>query len=225
MLVFFFEMNYLYLAKNVSAAKAFDGHIFLDSLIPLVPFFIIFYMAGYFFVLLPSFLLKSKKEFRAAYICFFITLSFSFLVFYFFPVFMNKQLATGSSFFSHLTKIQQKIDTNLNNFPSLHVSLNTISALIGFYYLKKYRYIVALFGALIAISTLLVKQHLFIDFIGGIIVAFSAFFLFKSLQKMSDKKFSFIYYVTFSSNLIFFYIMKDMFIKSFKVILKFIGKF
>lgn len=170
----YFEIGYIWSARGVSH-YAYDGAIWLDSVLPLIPVFIIFYMLGYLFVFSPCFTLKNKVDFYWGTAIFFLILSISFLIFKHFPVVMEKTIATSSDGFSQLTKFQQKADTKFNNFPSLHVSLNLFAFLIFTHNTKKLFWAVLPLPILIIASTLLVKQHLIIDVVGGVTLALSAY--------------------------------------------------
>jgi membrane-associated phospholipid phosphatase len=166
----YFQLGYVWSSTDVSA-RAYDLSFFIDTLIPIVPVFIIFYLIGYFFVFSFLFIKVDRDVFRLAVIHYVGILTISFLIFKIFPVYMDKDLALGSDIFSRLTYSQQTLDSPYNNFPSLHVSLNlfTFFLLLGNLndYLKK---VYGLIAFLIIISTVLVKQHLFVDLIGGVLI-------------------------------------------------------
>ena len=64
-----------------------------------------------------------------------------------------------------------KLDSNFNQCPSLHVSFAFLS--IGIYCKEmktKLKYLIAIWGFLIAISVHFVYQHHFIDFVGGTLI-------------------------------------------------------
>lgn len=149
---------------------SFSATTFIDNFIPLMPSFIIFYMIGYVFVALPVFFVKEKKEMSWLGLIFFLMLTFSFLMFMLVPIEMNKTLADGNGFLSKVTLLQQQVDTTFNNFPSLHVSLNLFAFLFIRDKNKKWGNYLFLVMVLIVISTLFVKQHLFVDVIGGVFV-------------------------------------------------------
>lgn len=155
------------------------GSIFLDYMIPLIPFFIVFYLAGYLFVFLPVFIVKNRRQFNKLSLMYFLIITVSFIMFNVLPVELERIWATGSDLFSRITLFQQRIDSRFNNFPSLHVALNMFSFLIVKSKSKKLAgYLFPLF-VLIVISTLLVKQHIIIDVAGGIIMALIFYWAYK----------------------------------------------
>ena len=179
----YFELGYLWSGSGHSFYDSVDATLTIDQKIPLIPFFIVFYMLGYLFVFLPCFLLKKREEFFWGVTTFIIMLSVAFIIFKYFPIHMYKTYARGGDAFSTLTYFQQRADVSYNNCPSLHVALNLFSWLI---LLKRWpRVIIWIFPLpiLIIFSTLFVKQHLFVDVIGGIILAIFGYFLWRSLVK------------------------------------------
>lgn len=155
----------------------------LDQLLPLIPFFIIFYMIGYFFPVMYTLFEVSRDQFKWSFIHYVGILTTSFLIFKLIPVEMTKELATGQDLFSRLTYAQQTLDTSLNNFPSLHVSLNSFTCLLLIKNMKSYlRYIFMILTFLIVVSTVLVKQHLCVDVIGGLFITYIAYQSFSRLK-------------------------------------------
>lgn len=166
----YFQLGYLWAMQGASI-HAVQASYWIDHAIPLVPFFIIFYMAGYFFAFVYAFKEKSESRFQLAMSFYFLLLTCSFLIFKFFPVEMQKTYAAGEDLFSYLTYSQQRLDTSYNNFPSLHVSINLFTFLLLKNLLtQKLKFVAGIFTFCIVISTLLVKQHLFIDVVGGLMM-------------------------------------------------------
>ena len=62
LLLLYFLIGYRIIAV-MPKYTSIDASTFLDNLIPLMPSFIVFYFLGYFFVFIPVFLIKDKKEF------------------------------------------------------------------------------------------------------------------------------------------------------------------
>lgn len=162
----FFQFGYLW-AQNHDGFSVVYVMTAIDEWVPLIPIFILPYMAGYFFALVPFFLLRSRSDLQAAVIGAFCILVISFLCFRFFPISMEKIYATGDDFFSRLTLFQQKTDTTFNTFPSLHVSLNVFAHFVLRKHLGRTSWISLIIAVLVAVSTVFVKQHYVIDLIGG----------------------------------------------------------
>lgn len=81
----------------------------------------------------------------------------------------------GSSVSSWLLAKLIEIDDSVNCFPSLHVTLTSLAiwgALNKFHSLRNK--ILLLWGMTIVLSIIQLRRHLFIDFIGGIVLALVA---------------------------------------------------
>jgi membrane-associated phospholipid phosphatase len=66
------------------------------------------------------------------------------------------------------------METSLNAFPSMHVSLTLFSLLSAYKYRlcsRKWLIILWIWGCLIMASTLFTKQHVFVDILGGAVLA------------------------------------------------------
>ena len=178
----FFEFGYIWASKGHQSSDIINGAFAIDHSIPLIPEFIIPYMLGYFFVLTPIFLFSNKYDYYRGVAIFILTLIAAFILFKLFPIQMSKTYATGSDAFSQLTYFQQKNDTSFNNCPSLHVALNSYCwGLLFIQYGRKMLWLSWIPVAIIA-STLLVKQHLVIDVIGGTILGVISSYLFYQLK-------------------------------------------
>jgi membrane-associated phospholipid phosphatase len=184
MLVFlFFEVGYLWAGAGHSPRSAWHAATWLDGQIPLVPLFIVFYMLGYFFVLSPAFILRERCDFQAGIAVFVLMLGCAFLIFHLFPVYMHKQIAMGSDFFSSLTRHQQRMDVPYNNLPSLHVTLNVYAWLLIFHQAGRRALWWLPLPICIVVSTVLVKQHLLLDLLGGLVLATAGFLLWRWLRR------------------------------------------
>jgi len=165
----YFEVGYLWGQRGHSVATSYYGNSEWDALVPLIPEFIVPYTLGYIFVLVPMFLFRQKADYVWGASVFIIGMSLAFLVFKFSPVYMDKEYATGSDIFSRLTFHQQDSDTDYNNCPSLHVSLNLYCWILLFMKFGRSMLWLIWMPLTIMASTVLVKQHLLIDIAGGIV--------------------------------------------------------
>lgn len=182
----FFQVGYKWGYRSHEGAGVIDGLTGLDTLLPLVPGFIVFYMLGYFFVFAPCFVVRERHAFRAAIVAFCACMAVGFVVFRYFPIEMQKTYATGDDWFSKLAYFQQSKDTAYNNFPSLHVGLNVYAYALIVWQSKRISPVWLVLPLLIIISTLLVKQHLVIDVLGGLVLATGAFLLFRRIERSSS---------------------------------------
>lgn len=81
----------------------------------------------------------------------------------------------GSSLAERLLEWNRAADPTKNAFPSMHVGLAVLLALIGFQRSRAWGWALLTCGAIISVSTLLVKQHFILDIPAGAIVALAAF--------------------------------------------------
>lgn len=188
LVLIFFQVGYYWAYRDQQGPGVLDPVTFIDRVIPLTPEFIVFYMAGYLFVLVPCLLVQPRRAFLAATVAFVVIMGIGLLVFRYFPVHMDKTLATGSDWFSRVTHFQQTIDTSYNNFPSLHVALNVYAWALIARQLGGIRPGWLLLPALIVLSTLLVKQHLLVDVAGGIALAALGYWLFAFLLRLGSAR-------------------------------------
>lgn len=181
----FFLVGYLWSGSGHTLEATWDARTWLDDRIPLVPAFILFYMLGYVFVLVPAFLLRSRQDFDAGIAVFVGMLLLAFLCFQFFPVYMHKLPPLGGDFLSALTRHQQIADVPYNNVPSLHVALNLFAWMLIFFQARRAALWWLPLPVCIVLSTVLVKQHMVIDVLGGIVLAACGFIAWRWLRQHS----------------------------------------
>ena len=151
---------------NGSNATLIGSHI--DSLIPFNTLAIVPYCIWYFLIfIIPYYYYK----YIVSYVLITIIANIIFIVC---PTTVNRPTVSGNDIFSIMTKIVFFVDNEpLNCFPSLHCA---ISFLWIIYTLsmknsnKYFKLFITIISILIIISTLFIKQHVFIDMIGGICI-------------------------------------------------------
>jgi membrane-associated phospholipid phosphatase len=113
----------------------------------------------------------SKKGIYAFIISAVITSSFFFSM----PTKMPRPPLAAASFFDTALMTLWNFDTAKNAFPSQHVAFSFVCALILATAYKKIGWLPILMASLIAVSTVLIKQHYVWAVVGGIIVALFAY--------------------------------------------------
>lgn len=107
-----------------------------------------------------------------------------FFIFLFFPTTMVRADITGNGICDNLTKLIYFLDTPDNLFPSMHC-LSSWFCFRGALRCKKvgttYKILTFVMAILVFASTLMVKQHVFIDVISGVLVMEISFFLSKKM--------------------------------------------
>lgn len=145
----------------------------IDDMIPFVPAFLIFYFGSFlqwFFYYVNISFVDSGTKYR------WLTGEMlgkliSWFCFVFFPVSMTRPEITGNSIFSFFMRLVYAVDTPSCLFPSLHC----FQAWMHARYCLKYRswkisVPVLIFTIFVCASTVLIKQHLFMDIIGGLLI-------------------------------------------------------
>ena len=162
-------------------------HLFLpiDNVLPFVPSFVFFYLLTFVYVIIaPYFIIKDKKQFSALALSFIFTMCIAYIIFLLFPVktvLRPENLANG--FWTSLVKMSYLFDApGFNNFPSLHVALSLLASLILYQHNKKHWWVWIMFIG-IALSTMLIKQHYFIDAVAGILLGIVGFLVYLWMLK------------------------------------------
>jgi membrane-associated phospholipid phosphatase len=175
----FFGLDYILLAQH----RYYDISVALDSWIPLSPVWIWAYLLYYPFCLIPLLLppvLKDTRLFARVCAGFLIQFFVAWPIFYFFPTRIVHPALSGTTPSILAVQGLYQVDAGYCIFPCLHVANSLYVALV----LR--RFLPARWGApiylivvLITASTLLIKQHLFLDVLAGILLGLAAhaFFL------------------------------------------------
>lgn len=162
--------------------KHWDISCRLDNKIPLIPFFVIFYVLAYVqwavgYVVICR---ESREtcfrvmtaEMTAKLICFVLFIAFPTTVC---NEFINARqtVSSDSGFFGALTGLIYSVDTPNNLFPSIHC-LESWACFRGALGLKKvprwYAPFMLVFAVLVFMSTVFIKQHVLADIPAGILV-------------------------------------------------------
>ena len=143
---------------------------------PMIPSFMLFYFLAYI-QWLTGYILTARESREICYRFYSADIIGKFLsgiIFIVFPTIMIRPEVTGSGFFEFLTKFIYAVDSPDNLFPSLHCLVSWLCVRQAFK-LKKvgkwYRVVQIIVTVFVFASVLLVKQHLFIDVLGGVAVA------------------------------------------------------
>jgi len=148
-----------------------------EKFIPFVPFFVIFYISMYILAGLPILYIKKIDDYRRIAVAYLIMILLHFVFYILLPFKMDRPPIPEDGIIIFLLNLMYTIVSPYNLFPSMHVSLATFSTLIYIKYKKKYSFLMVLWLILIILSVLLIKQHQFIDVIGGLILSSLVFLL------------------------------------------------
>ncbi|MFA5163197.1 MAG: phosphatase PAP2 family protein [Patescibacteria group bacterium] len=165
--------------NNIMLFTAREFPLFpFESKISMNEYWMIPYVSWIIYIV--AFCLSIKKEARKFILLATLLVVIHALIFIFYPVEFPRHYDFNS--LCAVNKFLLSCDNPRNCFPSLHVSLiflTLLSArLLGIS--KIMRYLFAIWGAVIMISVIFVKQHYLIDVLVGIIMTTIYFYLFKN---------------------------------------------
>lgn len=147
-------------------------HMFgFENQIPFIDWTVWVYMSDYLYIGLVFFLLKERENMNRIYYSQLMMLFFFMLVFILFPTIYPRPVVEYSGFAGQSVQLLHSLDTPCNAFPSLHVA---ITFLAGYGFIKEQKKLLPFFmlwAILISVSTLTVKQHYFLDVMGGFIMS------------------------------------------------------
>ncbi|UNK15872.1 phosphatase PAP2 family protein [Paenibacillus sp. N3/727] len=148
----------------------------LDAQIPFVPAFIIPYLLWYPFMItmLFTFCIKNRPVYYRTLLALCLGLIISYITFYVYQTSIVRPEVTGHGLLNWLVQLVYRTDGPYNCFPSIHV-LSSYLMLKGIADCRNWPLLsivlVRITSWSIILSTLLVKQHVILDIVGGIILA------------------------------------------------------
>lgn len=153
----------------------------IDRALPLVPVWALVYGALYLFlILLPIFVVRQDPLVRRtvyAYLLIWLVSYGFFFVFY--PTAAPRPArVVAEGFAAWGLRALYASDPPYNCFPSLHVAHSFVSALASHRVNRGLGVLATICAALVALSTLLTKQHYVVDVIGGVVLASVAYRVF-----------------------------------------------
>lgn len=178
--IFFTVYNGFVYFGSQQIAQGFHHHDLTNSIdedIPFVSTFVIMYCFWYIFYIVNYVLIakEGKEKYFKFFVADFIAKTVSFCIFIFYPTTMNLRPAfTGHTIFGFMVQIIYNLDPPTNLLPSIHCLVSWF-CFIGISSSKKiprwYKIISFITAILIILSTLLVKQHVILDAVTGVVLA------------------------------------------------------
>ncbi|WP_312473135.1 phosphatase PAP2 family protein [Neobacillus sp.] len=162
----------IYELLNNRSGNAVDISSTIDQIIPFLSIFIIPYILwyAYLFVYLVYFCFKDTKVYMKTLFLIVIAELICFVIYFFFQTTVPRPALTGNNFLTGLVQWIYLNDRPVNCFPSIHV-LTTFAIMLASFHIKNKHLVtnfcIHIFGTLIIISTLFVKQHVILDMIGS----------------------------------------------------------
>jgi len=160
----------LYVPTNRIKAPGrwFFHDTWLDDYIPLVPYFIIPYVALFPYMFITAILMWTTPLAKEFFVTIVIASWSAAFVWYIAPAGILRKREIGPDFFSRMIVWIYTHDEENNTFPSSHVFYALICSFYLILAFPAYSLLFAATGGLISISTVLVKQHHAADIVGGI---------------------------------------------------------
>ena len=157
----------------------------LDMQIPLIPWTIVIYFGCYIFWIVNYILIyrRSREYAYRFFVADFLSRIVCLVFFVFYPTTLIRPAVEGEGIFYDAIRFLYKIDAPTNLFPSIHC-LESWCCIHAALCMKKtprwYLPVTIVMSLCVFASTLLVKQHVFIDIIGGILVFEAGYFIAKT---------------------------------------------
>ncbi len=145
----------------------------VDDWIPLVPGFVFPYVSLYLLLVLSvwRFLKADTRIFSLAALAVCIDLVVSYICYIAFQTRIERPIVLGSDIPSDILRWIYSIDEPYNAFPSLHTSSAVLCTLLWRRAGSRFWPVILLWAMFIVASTVLTKQHYFVDILGGMAVA------------------------------------------------------
>lgn len=169
-------LNIFYGILNHGGSNVSSMMIELDAQIPFVPAFIIPYLLWYPFMItmLITFCVKNRRVYYRTLLTLCLGLIVSYITFYVYQTSVVRPQVIGHGLLNWLVQLIYQTDGPYNCFPSIHV-LSSYLMLKGMADCRNWPLLslvlVRITSWSIILSTILVKQHVILDIVGGIILA------------------------------------------------------
>lgn len=188
-LFYFFIIWPLYILINhFEANNSIPYHVLktpLDDLLPFIPQWIFIYASMYAAAITPFILIKDYECFKKMWLSMITVAIIAYLFFIIYPTYdILRPVFSPGNFSEFFLNLDNNHDAPYNCFPSLHAGFS-ITATIWIFFTKpkKSGIPILIWGFLIAVSILFVKEHYIADFLFGTILAIAvSLFYFKPIK-------------------------------------------
>jgi membrane-associated phospholipid phosphatase len=173
----FFCIAYLTANRFIDLSSCHNISTPVDEALPFMPYFIYPYSFIYIFTILPSLVCENRTlYFRTVIGCALLIIT-SAIIFILFPVSIPRSYELPAGFTGWIFSQLDWIDNPVCGFPSLHVGLTMLATFCVFRENRILGWLYVVVALLTILSTLLTKQHVLWDVIGGAVMAVSIDFL------------------------------------------------
>jgi membrane-associated phospholipid phosphatase len=183
--LFVFQLIVVYGLIQVFITDGLIPRIFLDSIIPIVPIFLVPYVLYYPLLLLPFWVAYKRDQnsdhqryLFAVGTAFFLAATVCNVIFMLFPTEIIRPTVSGSGLMSEALRFVHKVDGSVALFPSGHVTYSLLAALTTTHLDERLAVVVWPTALLILPATVLIKQHYILDVLGGVLVALITYYAF-----------------------------------------------
>ncbi len=145
---------------------------------PLRPEFVFIYLTIYPTFLLPFLFIHQKDFFRLFSFAYITVMCICYVVYLFYPVSFERPELTVNSFSTWVLAIVYGADRPWNCFPSLHVAMSLLAALTILEVHRIRGMLTLLLTFLIALSTILIKQHYVLDVVAAMLLTATIYFVY-----------------------------------------------
>ncbi len=160
----------------------FDFSIIIDAYIPFCSLFILIYILAYLHWII-GYIIISRENSYTCYSILSAEIIAKFICLFFFlvlPTTIVRPEVSSDGILSFFTRFIYAMDEPVNLFPSIHC-LESWMVFRGSIHLKKvsksYKWVMFVCAVLVCMSTVFVKQHVFVDIIGGILAVEISLFI------------------------------------------------
>ncbi|MBI1289100.1 MAG: phosphatase PAP2 family protein [Flavobacteriales bacterium] len=145
--------------------------------VPLVPWMIVVYLSYVGVFLLLPMLMKTGRSIQSLAYAFLTSIGVSTVIFVLFPGELGYHRPEHVAGFNYLFQALYDVDKPHNLFPSLHVTFSSMTALAIAHQsdVRWFRWVIAGWALLIALSVVLVHQHHVFDIVTGLMLGFCCF--------------------------------------------------
>jgi membrane-associated phospholipid phosphatase len=166
---------YLFLPGMMHGREFHSPETWVDRALPLRPEWSVVYGSLFCAVILPAFVVHQQDLLRRTIRAFLMAWLVAFAVFIAYPTIGPEHPKVAvDGFASWALRSIYGADVNYNCFPSLHVAQAFLAAFACHRVHRGVGIVTFAWAALLSLSTLLTKQHYFLDVVGGIALAYAA---------------------------------------------------
>lgn len=169
----FFVGVLLFGTLNQRSGGRFNFTSRMDAWIPFAPIFSVPYLLLFPYVTFAGIILFSSELAVRYYASMALAMCTATVMWFLFPSKMSRPHIVGKNFFEKIVLKIYQDDTHANAFPSSHVFTSLITS---FFLASAFPVLAPVFwsvGCVIAVSTVLIKQHFFVDVVAGICWAYA----------------------------------------------------